>query len=110
MISASRPRSTRAIRTPDRIGVRIELIGWPYGEVGECGAALLPAVRAVTDADPFWVAADGTAHITAEAGSCQDAHHGRPSPVPLFVVENFRIRAVAAIGMFRLPPTIGELI
>jgi hypothetical protein len=33
-----------------------------------------------------------------------------PITVSLFVVDDFRIRTVAAIGMFRLPPTIGELI
>ncbi len=48
---------------------------------------------------------DGNAHISAEAGFCQDAH--QPC---LFVDDDFGIGAVAAIGMFRLPPTIGQLI
>jgi hypothetical protein len=60
-------------------------------------AALLPAVGAVTERDPFW-------------GPERQDLARTPINLSLFVVDYFRIGAVAAIRMFRLPPTIGELI
>ena len=88
----------------DSAAFALELTGRPFGEVGECGGS--PAVSRYSDrCRP----ALGTVMAMRTFPQRQD-----PARTPinrcLFVVDDFGIGAVAAIGMFRLPPTIGELI